>query len=576
MAPAQSVAPAGERRAEGRLAARGREDRDRRLGEGGGVAARCPRPSRPSRRWRRDARRRRRPGRCARSGMGGAALGRARSTERGVVGVAVGAERRVRPDRGDGDPLAAGRQVLGARQDLDVRRGRARRRPRRVTQWAAVRTTVGAMRVPPQNWPGTGSEPGVTSATIDGQPPAGAGAPPTTCSTIRPPAANAGPQRASDRQGGGGEGDAEGAGAGGHGPHGAVAAGGPGKGDRESPLRRAPGSDCPGGRPSGGRTVSAVTRRLGNQGPEVGPIGLGAMSFAGYYGAAEDDEGLRTIHRALDRGITLIDTAESYGDGRNEELVGRAIAGRRDEVVLATKSSRGAADYLRAPLRGAASPGSAWSASTSTTSTGSTREVPIEESVGAMARLVEDGLVGHVGLSEAGAGDAPPRARGAPDRRPPERVLAAPARAGGRDPPGLPRARHRLRRLQPALARAAHGPHPRAPTTWPTATGAARCPRFQGDRARAQPPGDRPAGGDRRRPRHRPAPRSPSPGCWRRATTSSRSSAPAGASRVDADPRRAARSSWTTRRWPRIDEAAPRGAAAGDRYPESYMPRLGL
>ena len=72
-----------------------------------------------------------------------------------------------------------------------------------------------------------------------------------------------------------------------------------------------------------------MTRRLGSAGPEVGPIGLGAMSFAGYYGAADDDEGLRTIRRALDRGITLIDTAEAYGDGRNEELVGRAIAGRR-------------------------------------------------------------------------------------------------------------------------------------------------------------------------------------------------------------------------------------------------------
>jgi aryl-alcohol dehydrogenase-like predicted oxidoreductase len=159
--------------------------------------------------------------------------------------------------------------------------------------------------------------------------------------------------------------------------------------------------DCPGGRPSGGRTVSRVTRRLGIRGPEVGPIGLGAMSFAGYYGAAEDEEGLRTIRRALDRGVTLIDTAESYGGGRNEELVGRAIAGRRDDVVLATKSSRGSAGYLRAACEA------------SLARLGVERidlyylhrvdaEVPIEESVGAMARLVEDGLVGHVGLSEAG------------------------------------------------------------------------------------------------------------------------------------------------------------------------------
>ncbi len=144
-----------------------------------------------------------------------------------------------------------------------------------------------------------------------------------------------------------------------------------------------------------------TTRRLGREGPEVGPLAFGAMSFAGYYGPAEDAEGIRTIHRALDLGITLIDTAEVYGDGRNEQMVGRAIAGRRDEVVLATKSSRGAPDYLRSAIEG------------------SLRrlavdhvdvyylhrvdaEVPIEESVGAMAGLVERGLVRHVGLSEAG------------------------------------------------------------------------------------------------------------------------------------------------------------------------------
>lgn len=144
-----------------------------------------------------------------------------------------------------------------------------------------------------------------------------------------------------------------------------------------------------------------TTRRLGSGGPQVGALAFGAMSFAGYYGPADDAEGIRTIHRALDVGITLIDTAEVYGDGRNEELVGRAIAGRRDEVVLATKSSRGAPDYLRNAIEG------------------SLRrlavdhvdvyylhrvdaEVPIEESVGAMAGLVERGLVRHVGLSEAG------------------------------------------------------------------------------------------------------------------------------------------------------------------------------
>jgi len=125
------------------------------------------------------------------------------------------------------------------------------------------------------------------------------------------------------------------------------------------------------------------------------------MSFAGYYGPHEDAEGVRTIHRALDLGITLIDTAEVYGDGHNEEMVGRAIAGRRDEVVLATKSSRGAPDYLREAIekslrRLAVDHVDVYYLHRVDS------EVPIEESVGAMAELVERGLVRHVGLSEAG------------------------------------------------------------------------------------------------------------------------------------------------------------------------------
>lgn len=143
------------------------------------------------------------------------------------------------------------------------------------------------------------------------------------------------------------------------------------------------------------------TRRLGDGGPEVGAIAFGAMSFAGYYGSAQDDEGVRTVHRALELGITLIDTAETYGDGRNEEMVGRALAGRRDRAVLATKSSRGAPDYLMDH------------AEASLRRLGTDHidlyylhrvdpEVPIEESVGAMSRLVEAGKVRHIGLSEAG------------------------------------------------------------------------------------------------------------------------------------------------------------------------------
>ena len=143
-------------------------------------------------------------------------------------------------------------------------------------------------------------------------------------------------------------------------------------------------------------------RYLGRGGPRVGPIAFGAMSFAGYYGPAEDAEGVRAINRALDVGITLIDTAEAYGDGANEELVGRAIAGRRDEVVLATKSSGGTREHLHRAMDASlgrlgvdhvdvyylhrVDPG-----------------VPIEESVGAMAELVSAGKTRHIGLSEAGA-----------------------------------------------------------------------------------------------------------------------------------------------------------------------------
>jgi aryl-alcohol dehydrogenase-like predicted oxidoreductase len=143
-------------------------------------------------------------------------------------------------------------------------------------------------------------------------------------------------------------------------------------------------------------------RRLGRDGPAVGPIAFGAMSFMGWYGDADEDEGVRTINRALDLGMTLVDTAEAYGRGVNEALVGRAIAGRRDDVVLATKASRGSPDYLAEAI------------DRSLGHLGVDHvdlyylhrvdaEVPIEESVGAMGRLVSAGKVRHIGLSEPGA-----------------------------------------------------------------------------------------------------------------------------------------------------------------------------
>ena len=80
-----------------------------------------------------------------------------------------------------------------------------------------------------------------------------------------------------------------------------------------------------------------VERELGKSGLTVSALGLGCMGMSEFYGAADEDEAIATIRRALDLGVTFLDTADMYGVGKNEELVGRAIAGRRDEVVLATK-----------------------------------------------------------------------------------------------------------------------------------------------------------------------------------------------------------------------------------------------
>src|SRR4051812_17011862 len=100
-------------------------------------------------------------------------------------------------------------------------------------------------------------------------------------------------------------------------------------------------------------------RRLGSQGLEVSAMGLGCMGMSEFYGSTDEDEGIATIQRALELGVTFLDTADMYGPFTNEELVGRAIAGRRDEVQLATKFGnvrgpngerggiRGDAEYVR-------------------------------------------------------------------------------------------------------------------------------------------------------------------------------------------------------------------------------------
>jgi aryl-alcohol dehydrogenase-like predicted oxidoreductase len=148
---------------------------------------------------------------------------------------------------------------------------------------------------------------------------------------------------------------------------------------------------------------------------EVGRIGLGAMGMStAYTGAGSDDaESIRTIHRALDLGVTLIDTAEIYGPFVNEELVGRAIKDRRDEVVLATKfgmvshagAGPGALDSSPANIRTAVE-GSLKRLDTDHIDLYYQHRVdpntPIEDTIGVLAELVAAGKIRHIGLSEAG------------------------------------------------------------------------------------------------------------------------------------------------------------------------------
>jgi aryl-alcohol dehydrogenase-like predicted oxidoreductase len=148
---------------------------------------------------------------------------------------------------------------------------------------------------------------------------------------------------------------------------------------------------------------------------DVGRIGLGGMGMsAAYTGAGTDDEeSIRTVHRALDLGVTLVDTAEIYGPFTNEELIGRAIRGRRDDVVLATKfgfvshagGGPGHLDSTPANVRTAIE-GSLRRLGTDHVDLCYQHRVdpktPIEDTVGALAELVAEGKVRHIGLSEAG------------------------------------------------------------------------------------------------------------------------------------------------------------------------------
>jgi len=153
-------------------------------------------------------------------------------------------------------------------------------------------------------------------------------------------------------------------------------------------------------------------RRLGRNGPEVSAIGLGCMGMSEFYVGGSEQESIATIHHALDRGVTFLDTADMYGWGKNEELVGRAIADRRDEVFLATKFGnvrgpngeflgvRGDPEYVRSACEGSLRRLGVetidlyYQHRVDTT-------VPIEDTVGEMARLKDEGKIRFLGLSEA-------------------------------------------------------------------------------------------------------------------------------------------------------------------------------
>ena len=153
-------------------------------------------------------------------------------------------------------------------------------------------------------------------------------------------------------------------------------------------------------------------RTLGREGLTVSALGLGCMGMSEFYGPTDDEESIATIHRALDLGITLLDTSDAYGPYTNEQLVGTAIADRRDQVVLATKFGVVRDEGERRIDNTPAYAARACDASLRRLAVDHidlyflhrrNPDVPIEETVGAMAELVDQGKVRYLGLCEVSA-----------------------------------------------------------------------------------------------------------------------------------------------------------------------------
>ncbi len=240
---------------------------------------------------------------------------------------------------------------------------------------------------------------------------------------------------------------------------------------RDVPLRRhhAPEPEIPVGLkvallpPRINRTTTVRERErnhmqqvaLGSLGLKVSRMGLGCMGMSEFYGSTDDTESIATIHLALDRGMNFLDTADMYGPFKNEVLVGKAIQGRRNEVVLATKFGNqrspdgkflgvnGSPEYVRACCEA-----SLQRLNVEVIDLYYQHRVdpktPIEDTVGAMADLVKQGKVRYLGPVGSRARHHPARSSRASHQCAADRVFALDARSGGRYPGHRSRARHRL------------------------------------------------------------------------------------------------------------------------------------